>query len=109
MLLLGRQDYIVRSVHADSRTETWNATYSRLVALGSASAAGVVAEFLAGGGPGRPQQQPGAAAVGAAAAADLLGAEQHDERVGTFALACIMMLMVWGGCVSGGASVLSHA
>lgn len=30
VLVLGRQDYMVRSMRVDSKAETWNATFSRL-------------------------------------------------------------------------------
>lgn len=33
MVLVGREDYIVRSLHAPSGQETWNATYGRVMQL----------------------------------------------------------------------------
>lgn len=44
LLLLGRQDYTVRSVRVDSKTETWNATFSRMFMM--SGDAGSIKEFL---------------------------------------------------------------
>uniref|UniRef100_A0A383VZQ0 non-specific serine/threonine protein kinase n=1 Tax=Tetradesmus obliquus TaxID=3088 RepID=A0A383VZQ0_TETOB len=57
VLVLGRQDYVVRSVRIDSKAETWNATFSRLYMMGRDSAN--LRDFFTHGAapklePGRP-------------------------------------------------------
>jgi hypothetical protein len=58
VLVLGRQDYAVRSVRIDSKAETWNATFSRLYMMGRDSAS-LRDFFTHGAAPkldqGRPQ------------------------------------------------------
>eukprot|EP00878_Enallax_costatus_P018795 GHUV01019807.1.p1 GENE.GHUV01019807.1~~GHUV01019807.1.p1 ORF type:complete len:727 (+),score=262.17 GHUV01019807.1:265-2445(+) len=49
LLLLGRQDYVVRSVRVDSKAETWNATFSRMFMM--SGDAGSVKNFLQHGAP----------------------------------------------------------
>lgn len=44
LLLLGRQDYAVRSVRVDSKAETWNATFSRMFMV--PGDAGSIKDFL---------------------------------------------------------------
>jgi hypothetical protein len=59
VLVLGRQDYAVRSVRIDSKAETWNATFSRLYMMGRDSAS-LRDFFTHGAAPkldqGRPRQ-----------------------------------------------------
>lgn len=65
LLLMGRQDYIVRSVRVDSKAETWNATFSRMFML--SGDAGSIKEFLQHGAPpvlGAERKQTGAGLEG---------------------------------------------
>jgi hypothetical protein len=57
VLVLGRQDYAVRSVRIDSKAETWNATFSRLYMMGRDSAS--LRDFFAtGAAPKLDQGRP---------------------------------------------------
>lgn len=62
LLLVGRQDYTVRSLRVDTQAETWNATFARMHVL----QAGIrnAASFLAGTGgvvePSLPDGRSGA-------------------------------------------------
>ena len=53
LLLLGRQDYVVRSVRLDTKAETWNATFSKLFMI-PAGAPGSIREFLQDGRTAAP-------------------------------------------------------
>lgn len=63
VLVLGRQDYVVRSVRIDSKAETWNATFSRLYMMGRDSAN--LRDFFTHGAA--PKLEPGRPHAGAAA------------------------------------------
>lgn len=60
LLALGRQDYVVRSVRMDSKTETWNATFSKLYLIPT-GAPGNIRDFLHDG-PGASSAAPGTGA-----------------------------------------------
>lgn len=66
LLLLGRQDYLVRSVRVDSKAETWNATFSRMVMMSPRDSSSI-RDFLATGAApplGGARAAPPAGAVG---------------------------------------------
>jgi hypothetical protein len=46
LLLVGRQDYTVKSLRVDSREETWNATFARMQLLHPGGAVAGVRSFL---------------------------------------------------------------
>ena len=52
LLLVGRQDYVVRSLRVDTQAETWNATFARMNLISPGVAAAGVRSFLAGAGGG---------------------------------------------------------
>lgn len=62
LLLVGRQDYIVKSLRVDSQAETWNATFARMHLLQPGGAVAGVRNFLEGstlGGAEAPFGQQG--------------------------------------------------
>jgi hypothetical protein len=73
VLVLGRQDYAVRSVRIDSKAETWNATFSRLYMMGRDSAS-LRDFFMHGAAPKLDQGRPhaGEAAPSSSASAAML-------------------------------------
>lgn len=82
LLLVGRQDFTVRSLRVDTQAETWNATFARMRLLnpGGAGAAGVRG-FLEGlssgpavGDGALPERPPGAAGAARRDAAACLAA-----------------------------------
>lgn len=66
LLLVGRQDYVVRSLRVDTQAETWNATFARMELISPGGAAASVRSFLGRGGDSAPE--PAAAALGGSTA-----------------------------------------
>jgi hypothetical protein len=68
LLLVGRQDFIVKSLRVDSQAEMWNATFARMSLLQPGGSAAGVRSFLEGAVgagaeaslPARPGEGPGA-------------------------------------------------
>lgn len=88
LVVLARQDYVVRSVRVDSKAETWNATFSRMFLM--SGNAGSVKDFLQHGAPpvlqgaARPAGQHAISLVGNACtcSSSMIGlSRQHTQQL----------------------------